>query len=89
MTNSSVLQPGYWRQRAAEAREGAKGIVHPANRKILEDVAISYEEMADLMEKHQRSTVPARRIAPAAARPPANPRQRPVPPARTCSSIQR
>ena len=89
MTDSPVLQPCYWRQRAKEAREGAKGIVHPANRKILEDVAISYEEMADLMEKHERPAVPARRITPAVPRVPKKPRQEAIPLARTCCSTQR
>jgi len=59
MQDPTILQPKYWRQRAGEAREAAKDVVHPANRKILEDVARSYEEMADLMEKHERSAGPA------------------------------
>jgi len=44
------FSPRYWRERAREAREAAKE-VHPMNRKILEEVAVSYEEMADLMER--------------------------------------
>jgi len=47
------LSPNYWRERAREAREAAKE-VHPMNRKILEEVAASYEEMADLMERRER-----------------------------------
>lgn len=42
MTDPTILQPDYWRQRAKEAREAARE-VHPGNRKILEDVAQSYE----------------------------------------------
>jgi len=47
------LSPSYWRERAREAREAARE-VHPMNRKILEEVAASYEEMADLMERRDR-----------------------------------
>ena len=86
MTNAPVLKPRYWRERAAEAREAAKD-VHPANRKILEDVAQSYEEMADLMEKHERRSASAAHHAP-----PPIPVVRCQPLgafARTCSSIQR
>jgi hypothetical protein len=45
------LSPEYWRMRAAEVREAIKGIAHPKNRKILEEVAKSYEEMAALVEQ--------------------------------------
>jgi hypothetical protein len=47
------LSPTYWRQRAKEVRDAARD-VHPINRKILEEVAASYEEMADLMESRGR-----------------------------------
>jgi hypothetical protein len=47
-----VLQSEYWRQRAHEAREAIKDITNPANKKILEEVARSYEEMAELIEGH-------------------------------------
>lgn len=88
MTDLTVLQPDYWRQRAKEAREAARE-VHPGNRRILEDVAQSYEEMADLMEKHERPAKPALLPGPAAKRIPDGRHQRPVPPARTCCSTQR
>ena len=45
------LSPEYWRLRAAEVREAVKGIVHPKNKKILEQVARSYDEMANLLEQ--------------------------------------
>jgi hypothetical protein len=61
------LRPGYWRQRAQEAREAIKDITNPANKKILEEVAQSYDEMADLMEGQNRSAGPAR-YRPSAAR---------------------
>jgi hypothetical protein len=32
--------------------------IHPANRKILDEVAASYEEMADLLERAQRRREP-------------------------------
>lgn len=85
MSNPTVLHPDYWRQRATEAREAARD-VHPANRKILEDVAQSYEEMADLMEKHERPAPPSG-AAPAAADLISGGYQRSL--ARTCASTQR
>jgi hypothetical protein len=47
-----TLSPAYWRRWADRAREAARD-VHPVNRQILEDVAISYEEMAQLVESHR------------------------------------
>jgi len=47
------LSPAYWRLRAREVWETARE-AHPLNRKILEDVAVSYEEMADLLECPRR-----------------------------------
>jgi hypothetical protein len=63
MTVPDDLSPAYWRGRAAEARLAAAD-VHPANRKILDEVAASYEEMADLLELAQRRKEPgpSRRI---------------------------
>jgi len=88
MTDPTILQPDYWRQRAKEARDAARE-VHPGNRKILEDVAQSYEEMADLMEKHEPLATPALLAGLAAKRIAAGRYQRPVPRARTCRSTQR
>jgi hypothetical protein len=45
------LSPRYWRARAEEVRQAIAGIAHPENRKILEQVAKSYDEMADLLEQ--------------------------------------
>jgi hypothetical protein len=45
------LSPQYWRMRAGEVRTAIKGIAHPKNKKILEQVAKSYDEMADLLEQ--------------------------------------
>jgi hypothetical protein len=63
MSDPPILQPAYWRERAKETRDAAKDISHPANRKILEDVAQSYEEMADLVEKRDRPRARPRRTA--------------------------
>jgi hypothetical protein len=57
MTIPEDLSPAYWRGRAEEARLAAAD-VHPANRKILDEVAASYEEMADLLELAQRRRAP-------------------------------
>jgi len=46
------LSPTYWRRRAQEVREAAKDV--QVNKAILEEVAASYEEMADLMECRAR-----------------------------------
>jgi hypothetical protein len=45
------LSPQYWRTRAQEVRQAIIGIAHPKNKKILEQVAKSYDEMADLLEQ--------------------------------------
>ncbi|HEX4508282.1 MAG TPA: hypothetical protein VH722_21320 [Alphaproteobacteria bacterium] len=89
MTNASILQPDYWRQRARETREAAREVGHPGNRKILEEVAVSYEEMADLMEKRERPAARTSQIPPPARTAAGRLRQPAVPGARTCSSIQR
>lgn len=65
------FSPRYWRERAQEAREAARD-VHPMNRKILEDVAASYEEMADLMERRDRPKDFSWIAAPDAGEPPAS-----------------
>jgi len=55
-STQETLSPAYWRQWADKAREAARD-VHPLNRQILEDVAISYEEMAQLVEdRHPKPT---------------------------------
>jgi hypothetical protein len=63
-----LLRSEYWRQRAQEAREAIKDITNTANKRILEEVAQSYEEMADLMEGHERLTHAPRDPPPAAAK---------------------
>lgn len=47
------LSPTYWRERARQAEVTAAD-ASPPNRRILQDVACSYHEMADLMEVHHR-----------------------------------
>jgi hypothetical protein len=87
MSDKSVLQPSYWRQRAKEAREAAKDIINPANRKILEDVAKSYDDMADLMEPTWRIMSVDQRAT--AAGPSVKPPQSVVRARRTCSATHR
>jgi len=67
-SDPKVLRSEYWRQRAREARDAIKDIANPANKKILEEVAQSYEEMADLMEGHDRFAGAPRHRPPAAAK---------------------
>jgi hypothetical protein len=87
MSDLSVLHPSYWRQRAAEARQAAKDIVNPANRKILDEVVRSYEDMADLMEPTWRIIRQNQSVT--APRPPAKADKTDPRPPRTCSSTQR
>jgi len=63
-----MLRSEYWRQRAQEAREAVNDITNPANKRVLEEVAQSYEEMADLMEEHERFAGALRHRPPAAAK---------------------
>lgn len=51
--DQDLLSAGYWRQRAAETRAAINDVSH-ANRDILEQVAKSYEEMADMMASRTR-----------------------------------
>jgi hypothetical protein len=49
----------YWRDRAEEARLMAEGMRHPPARKVMQDVAHSYDQMAELAERNDRSKKPS------------------------------
>ena len=46
-----INDPAYWRQRADEARHMAGQLTDPAARQAIEDVAASYERLAQIAEQ--------------------------------------
>ena len=52
---SSVDDPAHWRQRAAESRRIADQLKHAEQKKAMLDIAESYERLALLAEKKNRS----------------------------------
>jgi hypothetical protein len=44
---SHIDDPDYWRGRAAEARAIAEGMKNPSSKRTLENVAQSYDNLAD------------------------------------------
>ena len=47
---SAIDRPTHWRQRAAEARSVADQLADPLAKKTMQDIALSYEQLATLAE---------------------------------------
>lgn len=48
---SAINDPAYWRQRAEEARRLADELTDPVAREAAQDVAASYERLAQIAEQ--------------------------------------
>jgi hypothetical protein len=55
MKRSLINDPAYWRERAAEARRIAEQLADAVAKQTMLEIARSYDNLAELTEKHPAS----------------------------------